>query len=105
MNQWPGGFQADVKVTAGSSAISGWTVTWSFANRQTVTQAWNAALTSIGPRVTASNMSFNGALNAGAGTSFGFTGTWNATNAVPTTTCTATWRGLPPDHPLRAECR
>ena len=26
ISQWPGGFQADVKVTAGSSAITGWTV-------------------------------------------------------------------------------
>src|SRR5689334_12610947 len=31
-NQWPGGFQGDVRVTAGSAAISGWTVTWTFAN-------------------------------------------------------------------------
>src|SRR5204862_679327 len=31
-NQWPGGFQATVTVTAGASTISSWTVTWPFGN-------------------------------------------------------------------------
>ncbi|MGI5238371.1 cellulase family glycosylhydrolase [Dactylosporangium sp. CA-139066] len=90
VGQWPGGFQGDVKVTAGSSAISGWTVTWTFANGQTITQSWNATVTSSGSAVTARNVSYNGGLGAGASTNFGFLGSWNATtNAMPTLSCTA----------------
>jgi mannan endo-1,4-beta-mannosidase len=87
--QWSGGFQADVKVTAGSSAITSWTVTWTFANGQTVSNAWNATVTSSGSAVTAKNAGYNGGLGAGASTSFGFQGSWNGTNSVPATTCTA----------------
>ncbi|MGW4964684.1 cellulase family glycosylhydrolase [Nonomuraea sp. NPDC004186] len=87
--QWGGGFQAEVRVTAGSSAISGWTVTWAFANGQTVTNAWNATVSSSGSNVTARNMSYNGSLGAGAGTTFGFLGSWNGSNSVPTPSCAA----------------
>jgi mannan endo-1,4-beta-mannosidase len=89
INQWPGGFQTDVKVTAGSSAITGWTVTWTFANGQTVTQFWSTVLTSSGASITARNMTYNGSLGAGASTTFGFLGSWNGTNAVPAVSCTA----------------
>jgi mannan endo-1,4-beta-mannosidase len=87
--QWQGGFQSEVRVTAGSSAISGWTVTWSFPSGQTVTQSWNATVTSSGSNVTARNVSYNGNLGAGASTAFGFIGSWNGTNTNPTPTCTA----------------
>ncbi|GIE89721.1 mannan endo-1,4-beta-mannosidase [Actinoplanes regularis] len=88
--QWPGGFQGEVKVTAGSSAISGWTVTWTYANGQTVANAWSATVTSSGSSVTARNVSYNGSVGAGASTSFGFLGSWTGTNSVPAVTCTAT---------------
>ncbi|WP_438872991.1 cellulose binding domain-containing protein [Paractinoplanes hotanensis] len=45
-----------------------------YANGQAVTQAWNATVTSSGSAVTARNVSYNGALAAGAGTQFGFLG-------------------------------
>jgi mannan endo-1,4-beta-mannosidase len=89
VGQWPGGFQGDVRVTAGSTAISGWTVTLTFADGQRVTQAWNATATSSGPTVTARNASYNGTLAAAAGTTFGFIGSWNGTNSAPTVSCTA----------------
>ncbi|WP_311922945.1 cellulose binding domain-containing protein [Microbispora sp. H10836] len=89
VGQWGGGFQAEVKVTAGGSAIRGWTVTWTFASGQTVTNAWNATVNSSGASVTARNMSYNGSLGAGAGTTFGFLGSWNGGNSVPTLSCTA----------------
>ncbi len=87
--QWQGGFQAAVTVTAGSAAISSWAVTWQFANGQTVTQVWSATITSNGAAITARNVSYNGSLGAGANTQFGFLGSWNGTNAVPSVTCTA----------------
>nr|MDT0661357.1 carbohydrate-binding domain-containing protein [Micromonospora sp. DSM 115978] len=90
LGQWQGGFQGDVRVTAGSSAIRGWRVTWTFANGQTVSQSWNATISASGSAMTATNVSHNGSLAAGATTTFGFIGTWNGTNTAPTPTCTAT---------------
>ncbi|MEQ4303076.1 cellulase family glycosylhydrolase [Plantactinospora sp. B6F1] len=87
--QWQGGFQADVRVTAGSAAISGWTVSWTFANGQRINQSWNVTITSSGSAVTARNVSYNGSLGAGASTAFGFIGTWNGTNSAPTLSCAA----------------
>ena len=89
-SQWTGGFQADVRVTAGAAGVRGWTVTWTFANGQTVSQAWGATVSAGGAAVTARNADYNGTLAAGASTSFGFIGTWNGANAVPTLTCAAT---------------
>jgi mannan endo-1,4-beta-mannosidase len=87
--QWAGGFQGDVKVTAGGAAVNGWTVTLSFADGQTVTQSWNAGVTSSGSTVTARNVSYNGRLAAAASTNFGFLGSWTGTNTAPALTCAA----------------
>ncbi|MFC7483162.1 cellulose binding domain-containing protein [Luedemannella flava] len=86
-NQWTGGFQGEVTVTAGSAAITGWTVTWTYANGQTITQLWNGTLTTSGSAVTVKNLSWNGSLAAGTSTTFGFLANWNGTNSVPTLTC------------------
>jgi predicted carbohydrate-binding protein with CBM5 and CBM33 domain len=88
--QWNGGFQAEVRVAAGAAAIRGWTVTWTYANGQTVAQSWNTTITSSGSTVTARNVSYNGTLGAGASTTFGLLGSWTGTNTAPTLSCTAT---------------
>ncbi|MFG1883971.1 cellulase family glycosylhydrolase [Micromonospora sp. NPDC049102] len=88
-NQWQGGFQAEVRVTAGASAITGWTTRWTLANGQSVTQSWNATVTSGGSTVTARNVDYNGRLAAGASASFGFLGAWTVTNPTPQVSCTA----------------
>jgi lysophospholipase L1-like esterase len=88
-SQWTGGFQGSVTVTNTSAAAkSAWTATFSFANGQQVTQAWNATVTQSGAAVTAKNMSYNGGLAAGASTSFGFLASWTTANAVPVVSCT-----------------
>ncbi|WP_346535646.1 cellulase family glycosylhydrolase [Micromonospora sp. DPT] len=89
VNQWQGGFQGEVKVTAGPAAITGWTTKWTFTGGQTVSQSWNAALSSSGAAYTARNVDYNGRLGAGASTSFGFIASWNGTNPAPAVTCTA----------------
>lgn len=89
VSQWPGGFQATVRVTAGSAPISGWRVTWTYANGQSVSNFWDATITTSGSAVTASNVAYNGSLAAGASATFGFLGSWNGSNPVPTVTCTA----------------
>ncbi|MEV4822522.1 cellulase family glycosylhydrolase [Micromonospora sp. NPDC049274] len=89
LNQWQGGFQAEVRVTAGATAIAGWTARWTLANGQSVTQSWNATVTSSGSTVTARNVDHNGRLTAGATASFGFLGGWTGTNPTPQVSCTA----------------
>ncbi|QSB16832.1 endo-1,4-beta-xylanase [Natronosporangium hydrolyticum] len=88
-DEWPGGFVAEVTVTAGSSALTGWRVTWTFADGQGVSDHWNAIVTTSGPDVTAVNTSWNGNLDPGASTTFGFVGTHPGTNTVPAVTCTS----------------
>ncbi|RQX59538.1 cellulose-binding protein, partial [Micromonospora chalcea] len=88
-SEWSGGFGADVTVQAGNAAISGWTVAWTWPNGQSITNAWNATVTSSGSSVSASNVAYNGSLSANASTSFGFNASWNGTNSAPTLTCTA----------------
>jgi len=87
VNQYPGGFQGEVTVKAGTSGTPSWTVKWTFANGQTISQLWNGNLTTSGSSVTVKNMSYNAPLAANATTTFGFNGTWNTTNAVPALTC------------------
>jgi hypothetical protein len=88
-NQWTGGFQGEVRVTAGTSAITGWTVTWTLPTGQAITQAWNATVTSQGSTVTARNVAYNGALAAGASTTFGFLASSTGSPGAPRLTCTA----------------
>ncbi|MEU6077734.1 cellulase family glycosylhydrolase [Micromonospora sp. NPDC047074] len=90
VGQWPGGFQGEIRITAGSAAISGWTAAWTLASGQAVNQAWNATVTTSGSAVTARNVSYNGSLSPGAETVVGFLGSWSGTNPIPPLTCTAT---------------
>jgi Glycosyl hydrolase family 12/Cellulose binding domain/Putative Ig domain len=83
VNSWQGGFQAQVTVTNGSSARTSWTVGWTYPGDQKINNMWNATYTQSGASVTAKNVSYNGALAAGASTSFGFTGTFTNSNASP----------------------
>ncbi|WFE60711.1 lytic polysaccharide monooxygenase [Micromonospora sp. WMMD712] len=90
VSSWNGGFQAEIDVTAGSSAIKGWTVTWTWANGQQVSSYWSSTVTTSGSTVTARNVAYNGSLAAGGKTSFGFVASSNGTNTAPTPTCTPT---------------
>ncbi|MER8004734.1 cellulose binding domain-containing protein [Streptomyces sp. NPDC094149] len=83
-NQWADGFQADVRLdNTGSTAWTGWSLGWSFANGQKIGQLWNADFTQSGAAVTAKNVSWNGNVAAGSSVSFGFTGTWSGSNTKP----------------------
>ncbi|MER6756224.1 cellulose binding domain-containing protein [Micromonospora echinofusca] len=83
-SQWPGGFGANVIITNLGDPLTSWTLTWTYSAGQTVTQAWNTALTQSGPAVTAKNVSHNGAIPTNGTTSFGFNGSWAGSNPAPT---------------------
>ncbi|MFF0359927.1 cellulose binding domain-containing protein [Streptomyces fungicidicus] len=83
-NEWPDGFQADVRLTnTGSAPWNGWTLNWSFTDGQKVTQLWNAAHTQTGPAVTVRNTDWNGTVAPGSSAAFGFTGSRTGANARP----------------------
>nr|WP_069801983.1 glycoside hydrolase family 48 protein [Thermogemmatispora onikobensis] len=85
--QWPGGFGAMITITnTGTTTINGWTLKFTFANGQTVTQGWNGSFSQSGSTVTVTNLSYNGTIPPGTTLSNapGFNGTWTGTNTAPT---------------------
>jgi hypothetical protein len=88
-NTWSGGFQGEVTVRAGTTAINGWTVRWTYANGQVISQLWSGTYTQTGSSVTVRNVDYNGSLGANATATFGFLASQNGTNAVPALTCTS----------------
>jgi cellulose 1,4-beta-cellobiosidase len=89
-NDWGSGFTASLTITNnGTAAITGWTVTYSYAGNQTLSSGWNGAWTQSGKAVTVTNESYNGSLAAGATTTAGANFNYSGTNAAPTAvTCT-----------------
>jgi glycosyl hydrolase family 59/cellulose binding protein with CBM2 domain/glycosyl hydrolase family 59 (putative galactocerebrosidase) len=89
-SEWSGGFQGEVTVTnTGTSASTGWRAAFAFADGQQVTQFWSADIAQSGTAVTASNVSYNGALSPGASTTFGFLANrTGSANTVPSVSCT-----------------
>ncbi|HET8841857.1 MAG TPA: cellulose binding domain-containing protein [Ktedonobacteraceae bacterium] len=85
-NQWPGGFGTNIAITnTGSTAITSWSLQFTFANGQTITQLWNGSFTQSGANVTITNASYNASIAPGAtlASAPGFNGSWNGSNAVP----------------------
>jgi len=87
LNQWTGGFVATVKVTAGSTALTGWTAGVTLPAGAAVTSAWNAQASGSSGTVSFTNVSYNGSVAAGSSTEFGFQGTGVGPSATPS--CTA----------------
>jgi cellulose 1,4-beta-cellobiosidase len=86
-SEWPGGFGAAITINnTGTTALSSWTLTWTFANGQTISQLWNGIEAQSGANVSVANESYNGNIPSGGSYSgMGFNGTWNnTTNTAPT---------------------
>ncbi len=83
-HSWPGGFRTDVTIrNTGNTAVNGWTLRWTFANGQTVSEMWNATPKQTGPDVLATAMPYNQTISAGESLLAGFNGTSGRANAVP----------------------
>lgn len=85
-NQWQTGFGATITITnTGSTAINGWSLTFTFANGQAITQLWNGSFTQSGGNVTITNLSYNGSIAPGTVISSapGFNASWSGTNSAP----------------------
>lgn len=85
VSSWPGGFQGQITVSAGASAVNGWTLTWTLASGQTISQLWNGTLSTSGSQATVKSLSWNGAIGAGGSTTLGFLATGSP--STPAITC------------------
>ena len=75
---------ANVTVSnTGTTAINGWTVSFTFPGDQKITSAWSATVTQTGTSVTAKNVNYNATIGPGGSTSFGFQGTWTSNDTSP----------------------
>ncbi|NYD84777.1 glycoside hydrolase family 6 protein [Cellulomonas oligotrophica] len=84
-SSWNSGFSANVKITnTGTSALSGWTLRFTLAGGQQVTQGWSATWAQSGAAVTATNAAWNGSLAPGASVDVGFNGSHTGTTTAPT---------------------
>ena len=97
-SDWGTGFTASLAVTNnGTAAITGWTVTWTYAGNQALSSGWSGNWSQSGETVTVTNASWNGALSAGQSTSAGANFTYSGTNTPPASvTCTPAGSTTPP---------
>jgi polyisoprenoid-binding protein YceI len=80
-SQWNNGFGAKIKITNdGTTAISGWNVSWQYGGDNRVTSSYNATLTGTNP-YSATNLSWNGTIAPKQSVEFGFQGSKGAADA------------------------
>lgn len=85
-NEWDTGFIGQVTlINNSSSAIDGWTVDWTFPDAgQSIVSGWNGVFSQSGSQVSVTNAPYNGSIPSGGQTTFGFQGSYSASNPVPT---------------------
>jgi len=81
-DDWGSGFVANVSITS-QSALTQWTLSWTFGGNQVVSNAWNGALTQTGQNVETRNAAWNGNVPAGGTVTFGFQASYSGSNAKP----------------------
>ncbi|WP_377268502.1 cellulose-binding domain-containing protein [Peterkaempfera sp. SMS 1(5)a] len=102
VNQWSGGYTAQIKVTNLGAAVSSWKLTWTYGADEHITSAWNSTVTQSGKAVTATNVAWNGSLATGGSADFGVQGTWAIADPPPAdfalngTTCNGATTGPTP---------
>jgi hypothetical protein len=82
-NEWSTGFGANVTIRNEGDAITGWNLTWNFADGQKVTQGWNGTFAQSGTKVTVTAPEWGRNIPAGGTASVGFNGSKGATNTAP----------------------
>ncbi|RBM24201.1 cellulose binding domain-containing protein, partial [Streptomyces sp. PT12] len=66
-NDWGSGFTADLTITnTGSTAASGWTLTYAYAGNQRLSQGWDGVWSQSGQTVTVEDTGWNGTIAPGA---------------------------------------
>jgi hypothetical protein len=83
-SEWAGGFTAQVAIAnTGTTAINGWSLTFTFPGDQKITSNFNGGFSQAGENVTLTNASYNGAIAPGASVTDGFQGSWTSNDTSP----------------------
>ena len=86
ISAWNTGLTANLTIAnTGTTAINGWSLVFTLPNGQTITSGWNASYGPTSGQVTATNVSYNGAIPAGGSTSIGFQATHTGNSGAPAT--------------------
>jgi endo-1,4-beta-xylanase len=84
-SEWPGGFTAQVVIAnTGTTAINGWSLTFTFPGDQKITSNFNGGFSQSGANATLTNASYNGTIAAGSSITDGFQGSWTSNDSSPT---------------------
>ncbi|WP_251153898.1 glycoside hydrolase family 9 protein [Cellulosimicrobium sp. Marseille-Q4280] len=83
-SDWASGGTVTLRLTnTGLTALSGWTLGFSFPAGQTLTNGWSAAWSQTGAAVTARSASWNGTVQPGGSVEVGFNVTHGGANTPP----------------------
>jgi Cellulose binding domain/Glycosyl hydrolases family 18 len=81
---WGTGYSAQYTITnKGTSAVTGWTLTFTLPKGTTVTSLWDGAYSSKGNQVTVKNANWDATIGAGGTTTVGFEAASSATAGQP----------------------
>jgi acetylxylan esterase len=84
INAWGTGLTSTITVrNTGTGAIDGWRLEFTLPSGQTITSGWNATYSPSSGAVTATNLSYNGQLAAGASVGIGFQATHSGNASGP----------------------
>ncbi len=83
-SDWGSGFTTAITIQNTGSAITSWTLGYSYAGNQKISQGWSGNWSQSGAAITVTNASWNGSLAAGASTQIGANFTYSGTNTAPT---------------------
>lgn len=83
-SEWPGGVVVQLTITnTGTTAINGWTLTFTFPGDQHITNSWSSTFQQTGTSASLEDAGYNAMIPPGGNVSFGFQGTWNTNDAAP----------------------
>ena len=70
-------------INTGTAAINGWSLGFTLAAGQTITNSWNATISPASGAVTATNLGYNAQIPPGGSTTFGFQANHTGNAAAP----------------------
>jgi poly(hydroxyalkanoate) depolymerase family esterase len=83
VSAWNTGETENITVTNSGPAINGWTLGFTLASGQVITQGWNANYSGTSGAVTATNLSYNASIPTGGSVSLGFNANQTGNAAAP----------------------
>jgi poly(hydroxyalkanoate) depolymerase family esterase len=84
VNAWSTGLTESITVSnTGSTAVNGWSLSFTVPAGQTITSGWTATYAPASGAVTAKNVSYNAAIPAGGSVSIGFQATHTGNTGTP----------------------